>query len=176
MKTKLLCGGALAVLMSGCASIVSDSVYPVTIDSVPTGADLKITDEKGMIVFEGEGPTTLTLKASDGYFSGANYTIEATIDGTVGRGQLTSSMDGWYIGNILVGGPIGLLIVDPATGAMYKLPERVVVSVPVADATDEPAELDTMPSAKTDHPGAKIQVLSLNDVPEELRSELVRVN
>jgi hypothetical protein len=30
-------------------------------------------------------------------------------------------LDGWYFGNILLGGLIGMLIIDPATGAMYKL-------------------------------------------------------
>jgi hypothetical protein len=34
-------------------------------------------------------------------------------------------MDGWYIGNILFGGVIGFLIVDPATGAMWKLGDPV---------------------------------------------------
>jgi hypothetical protein len=34
-------------------------------------------------------------------------------------------MDGWYIGNILFGGLIGILIVDPLTGAMWKLDDVV---------------------------------------------------
>ena len=37
--------------------------------------------------------------------------------------SIESSMDGWYIANILFGGLIGMLAVDPATGAMWKLPE-----------------------------------------------------
>jgi len=32
-------------------------------------------------------------------------------------------MSGWYWGNILIGGLIGMLVVDPLTGAMYKLPD-----------------------------------------------------
>lgn len=32
-------------------------------------------------------------------------------------------MDGWYVGNIIFGGLIGLLLVDPITGAMWKLPD-----------------------------------------------------
>jgi len=31
------------------------------------------------------------------------------------------TVDGWYFGNVLFGGLIGILIVDPATGAMYTL-------------------------------------------------------
>ena len=37
-------------------------------------------------------------------------------------------MDGWYIGHILFGGLIGFLIIDPATGSMWKLNESVHVS------------------------------------------------
>ncbi|MDA8868601.1 hypothetical protein N9H91_02170 [Pseudomonadales bacterium] len=42
---------------------------------------------------------------------------------------LNSSVDGWYFGNLLLGGLIGMLIVDPITGAMYNLPARVDVSL-----------------------------------------------
>lgn len=31
-----------------------------------------------------------------------------------------SRFDGWYLGNILLGGLIGMLIVDPSSGAMYR--------------------------------------------------------
>ena len=34
---------------------------------------------------------------------------------------IDTELDAWYFGNILLGGVIGMLIVDPATGAMYKL-------------------------------------------------------
>ena len=35
--------------------------------------------------------------------------------------QVSSSLNGWYWGNILVGGLIGMLIVDPISGAMYEI-------------------------------------------------------
>jgi len=34
--------------------------------------------------------------------------------------KLTKKFNGWYIGNILIGGIVGLII-DPITGAMYNL-------------------------------------------------------
>ncbi len=34
---------------------------------------------------------------------------------------INCSINGWYFGNIIFGGLIGLIIVDPATGAMYRL-------------------------------------------------------
>jgi hypothetical protein len=35
--------------------------------------------------------------------------------------MLTSTIDGWYWGNLLIGGIIGMVFVDPLTGAMWKL-------------------------------------------------------
>jgi hypothetical protein len=63
-------------------------------------------------------------------------------------------VDGWYFGNLLFGGLIGLLIVDPATGAMYKLePNEIncnLVSSAVALTPEElkAAELKANPPPK----------------------------
>lgn len=53
------------------------------------------------------------------------------------RGQLdiVSTVNGWYIGNILFGGVIGLLAVDPATGAMYSFPDSVNATLNVSEKT-----------------------------------------
>lgn len=51
-------------------------------------------------------------------------------------------MDGWYMGNLLFGGFIGFLIVDPATGAMWKLDDNVYGNLspdPEYKAATEPA-------------------------------------
>ena len=51
-------------------------------------------------------------------------------------------MDGWYIGNILFGGLIGMLIVDPATGAMYNLPDRVDINLDQDASSDDQMTLN----------------------------------
>jgi hypothetical protein len=163
--------GAAAFAMTGCASILSDNTYPVRFDSNPSGAELRITDEDGTVVYEGKGPTTLTLKSGDGFFSGANYMVEASLDGQTGTAQLTPSLDGWYVGNILFGGIIGLLIVDPATGAMYKLPEQLTVNL--GGAADMDGE--DMVSVETED-GMTLRVVSIDQVPAEMRDQMVRVN
>ena len=38
-------------------------------------------------------------------------------------GTVDTELSGWYLGNFLFGEVIGLLIIDPATGAMWRLPE-----------------------------------------------------
>lgn len=163
MIKKLTMGVAVAgmVFATGCASILSDSDYPVTIKSNPAGANFTVTDEAGLDVHSGVTPDTVTLAASDGFFSSASYTIKYQMAGYHEQSfQLRSGMDGWYIGNILVGGLIGMLIVDPATGAMWKLPESANVNL-------QPSTASTVMGGLT--------IASIDQVPDEIKSELVKV-
>lgn len=127
MKKNLILAafGTVLLLTSGCASIVSKSTYPVLIDSDPRGAEFTIENRSGTVVAQGTTPNTVSLEASAGFFSGETYSVrfKKANYGTVHR-TIDSSMDPWYVGNLLFGGFIGLLIVDPATGAMWKLPDR----------------------------------------------------
>lgn len=109
-----------ALLLCNCASIFSKSDYPVTITSAKPK---KLTVQNRVTksnVYSGTTPTTVTLSASQGYFKAAKYDI-ITANGTQ---SLDATIDPWYAGNILFGGIIGGLI-DPATGAMWKLPKEV---------------------------------------------------
>ncbi len=38
-----------------------------------------------------------------------------------------TKLDGWYFGNLIFGGLLGILIIDPATGAMWRLDETFTV-------------------------------------------------
>jgi hypothetical protein len=121
MKKLILAAAILA--STGCASIVSDSSYPVTLSG--DGVGYKIKKESGLVMASGTTPNTVSLKAGDGYFSGATYTIAFKSPCRQQNVILDSQMDGWYLGNLLFGGLIGFLIIDPATGAMFKLDEHV---------------------------------------------------
>lgn len=113
------------LIATGCASIVSDSEYPVRVSAVPWKTEFEIYDENNILVHSGYTPSTVKLKAGDGYFDGQRYTIKFRKTGYQDQTtQINTSLDGWYWGNILLGGLIGMLIVDPLTGAMYKLPSH----------------------------------------------------
>lgn len=154
---------ASALFVSGCASIISDSQYPVSVVSTPTGASFEVRNETGATVHSGVTPSTVTLKAGDGFFSGAHYTVKFKKDGYSDQlNQITPTVDGWYVANILFGGLIGLLIVDPATGAMYKLPERSSASL--------------APLAAESQGGSTLNVVSITTLSHDQRSELIRIN
>jgi hypothetical protein len=120
----------LAAILAGCSSIISKTDYPVSINTSPDGAAFKITNSSGLKVHSGITPAMVSLKSSKGYMSGESYTIEVSKDGFYRKSfQLSSSVDGWYFGNIIFGGLIGMIFVDPVTGAMWNLPPRVDISL-----------------------------------------------
>ena len=148
-----------AVVLAGCASIVSKSEYPVAITSNPTGADFVVKRANGLPIASGVTPATITLGASDGYFKPAKYTVEFRRKGVAQSVPLTAKIDGWYFGNILLGGIIGLLIVDPATGAMWTLNDTAI------------ATFQQTASASTGDRGLK--VVSIDSLPMKYQGQLV---
>jgi len=114
-------------LLSGCASIISDNKWPVTIHSNPSGAICTVINQKnGMEIQKGRTPMTVTLSSKAGFFQPANYQFRFDQDGyNSATTSLSAGMNPWYIGNIAFGGLIGFLIVDPATGSMWKLNDAV---------------------------------------------------
>ena len=123
---------AIIALLSGCASIVSDSKKTVTITSLPSQAEFMIVDHNGKAIHNGVTPTTVTLKSDAEYFKGEKYTIKFQKEGFGPQSSpLNAKLNPWYWGNILFGYPIGMFIVDPITGAMWTLPEsKSVVLAP----------------------------------------------
>ncbi|PKH20235.1 hypothetical protein CIG19_18975 [Enterobacterales bacterium CwR94] len=125
--------------LSGCATIVGDKTQLVQINSQPPGASFQIKDETGRIVSQGTTPQGVTLAKSDGsYFGKKAYQITFSKDGfqpvTL---PIKSSVNGWYIGgNIVFGGLIGWLVVDPFNGGMYNLNPKetnpIMVTQPIS--------------------------------------------
>ncbi|GGY64282.1 PEGA domain-containing protein [Pseudoduganella sp. SL102] len=131
----LLIAGLLAVTLSGCASIMNGSTQPISIRSVPEGASVSVTNRAGEKIHSGLTPVTLTLKRGAGYFKSESYKVVVTKEGFSDRElTLNSNVNGWYIANIVFGGLIGMVGVDPATGAMYSFPESVTATL---DASQE---------------------------------------
>ena len=123
MKKTLINAGIIAVLIinSGCASIMDGGEKSVSIKTNPTGAKVTIVDPKGETVFSQTTPAIVSLKRWQ------DYTVNLELAGYYPtQAKIIHRMDGWYIGNVFFGavGLIGMVIVDPGTGAMWTLTPR----------------------------------------------------
>lgn len=153
---------AALLIQSGCASIVSKVDYPVTINSNPEGANIRIVTQDGDAVLTGTTPITVTLKAGESYFKGFDYTIMVEKAGYADKEvQIRRGVDAWYIfGNIVIGGLIGWLIVDPITGAMYTLDQEVNIDLTTTSDLGGTPELN---------------VALLKNIPAPMQAHLVQV-
>ncbi|HET6718245.1 MAG TPA: hypothetical protein VFH22_01280 [Rhodocyclaceae bacterium] len=115
--------GALA-LLSGCATIVGDERTSLPIKSTPADAQILIIDEAGRTAYRGRTPDQVPLRKSDGhYWGGKQFTVAISKRGyQTQRIQVDTRPNALYLGgNLLFGGIIGWLMVDPISGKMYDL-------------------------------------------------------
>lgn len=150
---------AATLTMTGCASIFSGSTQTLTFKSVPDTANITITNKLGEKIHTSSTPATVTLKRGNGYFKPAGYEITFSKEGFQTKTvQVKATVNGWYIANIIFGGLIGFLIVDPATGAMYTLSPSDINSVL------DPAQLFT-----TKNNGYQsLTVMLVQDIPVDI--------
>lgn len=123
----------IAFVAMGCASLIKGPDQSVTFTSDPSEAILVITDLRdGKDIHIGTTPFTASLKRGAGYFKSAKFKIMIEKPGYRREDiLLEGTPNGWYLaGNIVFGWPIGWLIVDPLTGAMWTLdPEGINVTL-----------------------------------------------
>jgi hypothetical protein len=150
-------------LFSSCATILSKSSYPISINSAPSEAKIVIKDKKGIEIFSGQTPAAMKLDAGSGFFGKARYQVTFTKNGyNTKTVPIEFKLDGWYFGNILLGGLIGMLIVDPATGAMYKLETEFLN--------------ETLVQSTASVQNEELKVYALNEIPTEWKNNLVKVS
>lgn len=114
-KLKLLVGCLSLFLLGSCATIVSGSRQDVKFMSNPSNATIYVDD---MPI----GKTPLETKLA----RNKNYKVSIKLEGYHPYEiQITKKFNAWYLGNILFGGIIGL-VVDPITGAIYQLTPKEV--------------------------------------------------
>lgn len=168
MRNSILAPTALlltAVLsLSNCATIVSKTSYPVSIDTAPEGVQVSITDKKGKEIYRGKSPTAIKLKSGAGFFSRAEYQIRLSAKGYDEKViPVTFKLNGWYFGNLVFGGLLGLLVVDPASGAMWRIDK-------------ESREINQRLTKTTGSTGLpELKVLDVNTLSDEMKKELVRI-
>jgi hypothetical protein len=163
---RVVAGIAIAglVVLAGCGSIIKGSTGEVTFQSTPSQAQVKIVDEDGHQIFNGETPATVTLSKKRGYFAGKTYHVTVQKPGYKPfEVTLNTEVSAWYVGgNIVLGGLIGWLIVDPLTGGMW---------------TIAPEEIDaTMQSMVSEFNDGTLAIALRESVPPGLRDGLIALN
>ncbi len=162
MKIKLILFSITIGLFTNCASIVSKSSYPLSISSEPSESKITITNKKNIEIFSGNTPANIKLRSSNGFFSKAEYSIKFEKNGYKTKTvPITFKLDGWYFGNLAFGGIIGFLIVDPATGAMYKIDEK---HMNIALEKDTPLSYQN-----------ELKIYSLDQIPKQLKEHLTSI-
>lgn len=159
--TKAMSVVLVLTLFSSCASIVSRSNWPLAVNTNPSGAKVEITDRKGYTVYNGTSPMIVKLKSGAGFFSKQSYTIKLSLEGYNEKIiPVQCDLNGWYFGNIVFGGLIGLLIVDPATGAMYRLDrEYINETLTKTTANNQPT----------------LEIKSINDISKDEKAHMVAI-
>lgn len=152
---------SMMVFSQGCASIIEGSKGTVKLTSEPDGAAYTIYDKKGEAVDNGTTPATVTLKRGAGYFSAQKYTVKFEKSGcSPCEARIGTGVSLWYaVGNLVFGGLIGYLVVDPLTGAMFTLKD-----VHVDMGAEGQANANTL------------KIMTIDQVPLDLRPRLVRLN
>jgi hypothetical protein len=156
--------GACAAL-SGCATIVHSGPRAIPVASSPPGAKVSIYDRSNTLVLTNTTPFVAQLPVKYGYFKAQTYRLEFALPGHAPAVvNLDSSVSGWYFANLAFGGLLGMLIVDPLTGAMFNLtPEKI----------DQPL---TASQAQVIRQGKGVLVVLLAQTTERERADMIRVN
>jgi len=143
-----------AYLVSGCATILSESEYLVNIDSSASNSKVTVKDSLGTALLTASTPTSIMLSASEGS-SAARYIFYFEKQGYESHEEwLAASRDKWFMGNLLIGGIFGMLI-DWSSGAMWKLDDSVYANM---EKNKETLQLKkNMGSPSFDYVGNKLQ-------------------
>lgn len=112
------------LIFTSCATIFKGSSQDISIKSTPDKANIVIKTMGGVEVYTGVTPTTTSLSKKREYL--VTIKLDGYKESTV---QITQSLQGWFWGNLLCGGVIGMII-DYTSGSMWDLePESINISL-----------------------------------------------
>ncbi len=129
-----LCVVTIALLISGCGTLKHGSTQHLDISSSPVGAEVTVNGTE-----YGHTPVTVELPRRN------NHTISVSLAGYQNFQIIVDrKWSKWAIGNLLLGGPIGLII-DHSTGGMYRLDKsQIVAQLEGRGLTDVKVDDDTV--------------------------------
>lgn len=123
MKQGLIAALVIASISTGCGTMISGSTKTVEIKA-QEGAKISVVNSVGQQVASGTTALTADLPRGMGYWQAAGYQVRVSQPGYKAQSvDLLPAFNGWYAANFALPfiGAIGLLIVDPMSGAFYTL-------------------------------------------------------
>ena len=123
---RILFGGILCVLgvVSGCATITTGTSQSVTVvtEKDVSGASCELADRKGGKWYVNATPGTVSVRKGDGPMS-----IVCNKEGfKTASIMVEESVSGATLGNVLIGGGIGIFI-DAMSGSAQRYPDEIIV-------------------------------------------------
>jgi hypothetical protein len=154
----------LFLACAGCASIITSGDRKIAVTSEPAGAQITVFNAQSNTVATGTTPTEIKLKKGAGYFKGADYRLVVEKAGYQTREfEIRHNLNGWYFGNLFLGGALGMLVVDPLTGGMWVLkPDKI--DAPLTAATPGITQDDQ-----------RLIILTKDQLPIEQQATLVKL-
>jgi hypothetical protein len=128
---KAVIPAALSFCLVGCASFVHGETRKISVQSTPSQATVAVFAANQQQIAQAQTPAVLKLKAGAGYFHGASYRLVIAKPGFQPTEVfIKPTLNPWYFANFLFGGMVGLLVIDPLSGSMWRLwPKDVKVTL-----------------------------------------------
>lgn len=127
---------SLALLCSGCATIITGTSQSVTFTATEPGTRVEVEIGRGSkAATKYEGSTPMTVALSKRKNINVTYRLQ---DGSVRETELPAgSFNGWFVGNILFGGLIGMAV-DGLTGNASHWPDQMHFDARTSDVIADP--------------------------------------
>jgi hypothetical protein len=141
----------LESLISGCATVTQGSSQSLLINTDPAGAKCEVLREGTQIGEVDPTPGSIEIRKSN-----KDLQLRCRKQGfREAAGTLPSSFDAWTLGNILIGGIIGV-VVDAGSGAINRYEPQITVSL-------EPDSFEAGTDRDSFYDGLRAQVLQRSE-------------
>jgi hypothetical protein len=157
---RLWAGALVAVALGSCSSITTGTSQTVTVTTEPPGATCKLQRAGVLIGVVNATPASISIDKSKDH-----VTVECEKpEHLAGAAVLSSDFQGMTLGNVLIGGIIGIGI-DAASGAMHHYPPSVAVILPpekFASAEDRDAFFNAQKNRISESAASEIAKINQN--------------
>lgn len=111
-------------MASGCATITKGSTDTITVDTSPSGATCRVTQDGQTVAIINPTPGSMVVPKSKN-----DLAVDCEKEGyTRAAGNLSSEFEAMTFGNILFGGVIGVAV-DAASGALNQYPPMITLTL-----------------------------------------------